>query len=93
MAFQTLPVQFVIIFLSQCILKKVNTLKVMNIINALDNKYSSGDDYLSNVKVKTSSKVVAPFLGFIINLYFIKGLYPKEICKAKVFLYTKKDQK
>ena len=65
----------------------------MNVINALDNKYSSGDDYMSNVKVKTSSKVVAPFLGFNINLSFIKGLYPKEICEAKVFFLHKERSK
>ena len=64
---------------------KTNTEEVLKIGNSLDNKYSSGDDYISNIIVKKLSEVVAPFLAFITNLLFSKSLFPRNLCNAKVF--------
>ena len=66
------------------LLKKTCETEVFKVLNYLDNKSSSGDDNISNLIVKTSAKVVAPYLSFLINLSFTKGVFPKELCKAKV---------
>ena len=64
---------------------KTNTEEFLRITNSLDNKYSSGVDYISNTIVDVSSEVVAPYLAFTINLSFSKGLLLKNHCKAKIF--------
>ena len=66
------------------LLKKTCEKEVLKVLNNLDNKSLSGDDNISNIIVKTSAKVVAPYLSFLINLSFAKGVFPKELCKAKV---------
>ena len=74
-------------------LYQVSPAEIEKIINSFDNKYSAGDDYVSNIIVKTSSAVVAPYLAFIINLSFLKGVFPNELCKAKVFPLHKEGSK
>ena len=74
-------------------LYQVSPAKIEKIINSFDNKYSAGDDYVSNIIVKTSSAVVSPYLAFIINLSFLKGVFPNELCKAKVFPLHKEGSK
>ena len=66
------------------LLKKTCEKEVFKVLNNLDNKSSSGDDKISSIIVKTSAKVVAPYLSCLINLSFTKGVFPKELCKAKV---------
>ena len=66
------------------LLKKTCEKEVIKVLNNLDNKSSSGDDNISNIIVKTSAKVVAPYLSFLINWSFTKGVFPKELCKARV---------
>ena len=66
-------------------LYQVSPAEIEKVINSFDNKYSAGDDYVSNIIVKTPSAVVAPYLAFIINLSFLKGVFPNELFKAKVF--------
>ena len=67
------------IFLLSLYLKSVNTVEVLNIINNSDNKFSSGDEYISNTIVKTSATFVALYLAFKINLSFLKDVFPKEL--------------
>ena len=55
-------------------LYQVSPAEIEKIINSFDNKYSAGDDYVSNIIVKTSSAVVAPYLAFIINLSFERSV-------------------
>ena len=51
----------------------------------LDNKFSSGDDLINNVLIKTSVEVVIQYLVFLINFSIQMGVFPKELAKAKVF--------
>ena len=59
--------------------------EVIEIINSLDNKTSSGEDEICNVLVKTTSQIVAPLLTYLINLSFKKGKFPGEFKKSKSF--------
>ena len=74
-------------------LNKTNSTEVLNIINSLDNKYSVDNVNISKLIVKTST-IIAPYLGFIINLSFFKDVFSKKkICKAKVSSLHKEDSK
>ena len=50
----------------------------------LDNKSTSGDDYISNQIVKASKNITAPFLSFLVNLSFEKGTFCSALRKSKV---------
>ena len=65
-------------------LKPITIDEVREIIDNLDNKYSSGDDDISNVIVKLSSSVTIPYLTQIINKSFEEGIFPDDLKKAKV---------
>ena len=65
-------------------LKPITVDEVKEIIDHLDNKYSSGDDDISNVIVKLSSSITIPYLTHIINKSFEEGIFPDELKKAKV---------
>ena len=65
-------------------LKPITCDEVREIIDNLDNKFSSGDDDISNVIVKLSSNVTIPYLTQIINLSFEEGIFPDDLKKAKV---------
>ncbi len=60
-------------------------IEVNIIFDHLGTKHSSGIDNNSNVLVKVSSSVTIPYLTKIINMFFSEGLFPYELCKAKVF--------
>ena len=59
----------------------------------LDNKISSGDDLINNVLIKTSVEVVIQYLVFLINFSIQRGIFPKELAKAKFFPLHKGDCK
>ena len=58
--------------------------EINDIICQLDNKSTSGDDYINNQIVKASKNVTSPFLSFLVNLSFEKGIFPSALRKAKV---------
>ena len=58
--------------------------EINDIICQLDNKSTSGNDYISNQIVKASKNVTSPFLSFLVNLSFEKGIFPSVLRKAKV---------
>ena len=64
-------------------LKPITVDEVREIIDHLDNKYSSGDDDISNVIVKLSSSITIPYLTQI-NKSFAESKFPDELKKAKV---------
>ena len=65
-------------------LKPISVNEVREIIDNLDNKFSSGDDDISNVLVKLSSDVTIPYLTQIINKSFEEGIFPDDLKTAKV---------
>ena len=65
-------------------LKPLTVNEVREIIDNLDNKFSSGDDDISNVIVKLSSNVTIPYLTQIINKSFEEGIFPDDLKKTKV---------
>ena len=65
-------------------LYKTTEEEVLSIMNELDNKSSSGLDYLSNILIKISSDITAPFLCDLINQSFKEGAFPKNLAEAKV---------
>ena len=65
-------------------LKPITSDEVREIIDNLDNKFSSGDDDISNVILKLSSNVTVPYLTQIINKSFEAGIFPDDLKKAKV---------
>ena len=67
--------------------------EVAEIISNLENKFSSGDDDISNVLVKVSSPVTVRYLTFLINLSMNKGEFPKELKKGKVIPMHKNGSK
>ena len=64
--------------------------EINDIICQLDNKSTSGDDYISNQIVKASKNVTSLFLSFLVNLSFEKGIFPSASRKAKVIAVHKK---
>ena len=65
-------------------LYKVTEKEVHKIIEDLDNKSSSGDDYISNLKVMVSKQAIVQYLTHLINLTFKNGVFPEALRKAKV---------
>ena len=62
----------------------VSESEIKSIIDKLDNKSSSGDDYISNLIINASSDAVIPYLTYLVNLSFQNGEFPEELRKAKV---------
>ena len=60
------------------------------IIDSLDNKSSSGDDYISNLILKSGTHEIVPFMVYLINMSFRNGIFPPELKKQKSFRYTKR---
>ena len=65
-------------------LKPITIDEVREIIENLDNKFSSGDDDISNVIVMLSSNITIPYLTQVINKSFEEGMFPDDLEKAKV---------
>ena len=58
-------------------------LEILEIINQLDNKSSSGVDHLSNTLVKVIASTIT-HLTKLINMSFRQGVIPSELKTAKV---------
>ena len=72
---------------------KTTAREVGDISTNLDNKSSSGVDDISNILIKLSSDVINPYLVFLINFSFDKGIFPKELTRAKVLPLHKEGSK
>ena len=70
--------------------KVVTEEKILNIINSLDNKSSSGCDGLSNTMVKSLKNELYMPLTLIINQTLHTEIYPNEFKIAKVIPVFKK---
>ena len=56
-------------------LYKTTDEEILGIMNELENKSSSGLDNLSNILIKISSDITAPFLCELINVSFREGVF------------------
>ena len=65
-------------------LKPITPDEVREIFDHVDNKYSSGDDDISNILIKISSSITILYLTQIINKSFKAGIFPDELKKAKL---------
>ena len=74
-------------------LYKTTAREVGDILTNLDNKSSSGVDDISNILIKLSSDVINPYLVFLINFSFDKGIFPKELARARVLPLHKEGSK
>ena len=70
--------------------KIVTEEEILNIINSLDNKSSSGCDGLSNTMVKSLKNELYMLLTLIINQMLRTGLYPNAFKIAKIMPIFKK---
>ena len=70
--------------------KTVTEEEILNIINSLDNKSSSGCDGLSNTMIKSLKNELYRPLTLIINQMLHTGIYPKAFKIAKVIPIFKK---
>ena len=72
--------------------KVVTEEEILNIINSLDNKSSSGCDGLSNIMVKSLKNELYMPLTLIINQMLHTGIYPNAFKIAKVIpIFKKRD--
>ena len=74
-------------------LYKTTAREVGYILNNLDNKSSSGVDDISNILSKLSSDVINTYLLFLINFSFDKGIFLKELTRARVLPLHKEGSK
>ena len=74
-------------------LYKTTAREVGDISTNLDNKSSSGVDDISNILIKLSSDVINPYLVFLINFSFDKGIFPKKLARARVLPLHKEGSK
>ena len=74
--------------------KQMNVEDIIEIINSLKPKVSSGLDELSNKIIKLIKDVIAPPLTIIINQMLNTGLFPDQLKISKVIpLFKKGDDK
>ena len=72
---------------------KVTKEQVKLVISNLDDKSSSGKDFVNNLSVKMSAPVTIEYITFLIGLSFHRGEFPQELKKAKVFPLHKSGSK
>ena len=65
-------------------LYKTTARDVGEILTILHNKSSSGVDDINNILIKLSTDIINPYLVFLINFSFDKGISPKELARARV---------
>ena len=67
--------------------------EIHDIISKMDEKFSAGDDEISNALVKLSCSITIPYLTKLINQTFIEGTFPNALKrKQKRCLSTKLDR-
>ena len=64
---------------------EVTEKEISGLINSIDNKNSSGVDFISNVIVKTFHRELSPLLVARVNQPFKQGKFPSHLLRAKVF--------
>ena len=74
-------------------LHKVTMFEVLEIIENLKAKQSTGVDEISNIIIKKVSHVIAPYLTYLINLSFESGQYPEQLKSAKIQPFYKEGSK
>ena len=67
--------------------------EILEIIQNLENKSSSGDDYISNLIIKTACTTIASYLTYLINKSMNQGVFPDTLKKAKVIPLFKEGSK
>ena len=70
-----------------------NDQEILDIIQNLENKSSSGDDYISNLIIKSASKIIAPYLTGLVNKSMNQGVFPDKLKNAKVIPLFKEGSK
>ena len=61
-----------------------NEQEILEIIQNLEYKSSSGDDYISNLTIKSASTIIAPYLTGLKNKSKNQGVFPDQLKNAKV---------
>ena len=61
----------------------VTPAEIKCILNSLDNKSSSGNDYNSNLILKSVSQEIVPYMVNLINMSFRNGIFLSELKKSK----------
>ena len=61
------------------------TEEISDLINSIDNKNSSDDNFISNVIVKTFNRELSPLLAALVNQSFKQGKFPSNLSRAKFF--------
>ena len=64
---------------------EVTEKEISDLINSIDNKNSSDDNFISNVIVKTFNRELSPLLAAHVNQSFKQGKFPSNLSRAKVF--------
>ena len=70
-----------------------NDQEILEIIQNLENKSSSGDDYISNLIIKSASTIIAPYLTGLVNKSMNQGVFPDKLKNAKVIPLFKEGSK
>ena len=58
--------------------------EILEIIRNLENKSSSGDDYISNLIIKTAGAIIAPYLTCLINKSMNQGVFPDTPVQRRI---------
>ena len=74
-------------------LHKVTMFEVLEIIENLKAKQSTGVDEISNIIIKKVSHKIAPYLTYLINLSFESGQYSEQLKSAKIQPFYKEGSK
>ena len=56
-----------------------NEQEILEIIQNLENKSSSGDDYISNLIIKSASTIIASYLTGLVNKSMNQGVFPDKL--------------
>ena len=64
---------------------EVTEKQISDLINSIDNKNSSDDNFICNVIVKTFNRELAPLLAALVNQSLKQGKFPSSLSRAKVF--------
>ena len=67
---------------------KVTLEEVQVVISNLDNKSSSGEDFVNKLLLKMPAPVQLEYITFLINLSFNRDKFPQLHKKAKVFSFA-----
>ena len=78
---------------SSILLLSPSTNEILNELNRLKDKNTSGPDHLTPYFLKIASTVIAPYLAFIIEFMFNFGVFPDLLKIARVVPIFKREIK